>query len=296
MAVGALITALVIFGVCYASDPFDNALTDTDTCSKNCSEIYQPFGPVDECQRGCRFHVIEEFVSEDQNASALKITCYGSCVEAYNENSTRTEACKKGCDVQQQFAADLKEKEAGEGPSIHLLSPLMQVRAVYSSFVGAVHIIRSSLITYFISDDNSIVAVESEPEIVLGIDPEAVARENPLLQAQQEPRQLSVGDESGEPSMVKCLPWQVGVHPYILVASLGVLVVFTLYVIMAFCGATTSSKAKAYASEKSLQVDPMALPVKLVRPEDLTRLSLTEEEDLDAPPLPTKVKLPDSLI
>lgn len=44
----------------------------------------------------------------------------------------------------------------------------------------------------------------------------------------------------------------------------------------------------------SIQSDPMPVPIKLVRPEDLTRLSLMEEDDLQAPPLPTKVSLPDT--
>lgn len=75
-----------------------------------------------------------------------------------------------------------------ERPSIHLLSPLMQVHAVYSSFVGAVHIVRSSLVTYFMSDDSSIVAVESEPEIIMEVIPEA-GDTNSLLEAHQLPRQ-----------------------------------------------------------------------------------------------------------
>lgn len=44
----------------------------------------------------------------------------------------------------------------------------------------------------------------------------------------------------------------------------------------------------------SVQADPLPLPIKLVRPEDLTKLSLMEEEEQQAPPLPTKVKLPDT--
>lgn len=291
---------LAIFSaaLCRASSPsetFDDAASDSLMCSKNCTDKYAASGPIDECQRGCRFHVIEEFfISSDLNATQMNLACYGSCVEAYSENSSRTDACKDGCDIQQKIV--MEKKQADEEPSIHLLSPLMQVHAIYSSVVGAVHIIRSSLITYFIRDDNKIVAVESEPEIVLGIDTEAAADgENPLIQA-QESRQLTANEESDEPSVVKCVSQKIGVPPYILVASVVALVVFSLYVIIALCSTNNTSKAKAFSSGKNMDIDPMPLPVKLVRPEDLTRLSLTEEEDLQAPPLPTKVKLPDTMI
>ncbi|XP_068246948.1 transmembrane protein 59-like [Palaemon carinicauda] len=296
MANKTLALILAIFAVCQASETFDDAAADAVMCSKNCTDKYQQSGTVGECQRGCRFHVIEEFfISNDVNATQMNLACYGSCVEAYSENSSRTDACRDGCDIQQKIVVDEK-KQAGEEPSIHLLSPLMQVHAIYSSVVGAVHVIRSSLITYFIRDDNKIVAVESDPEIVLGIDTEAIAdSENPLLQA-QESRQLTVNEELDEPSVVKCVSEQVGVPPYILIVFVVALVVFSLYIIIALCSSSNTSKAKAFTAGKNMEIDPMPLPVKLVRPEDLTRLSFTEEEDLQAPPLPTKVKLPDTLI
>ncbi|XP_064088700.1 transmembrane protein 59-like [Macrobrachium nipponense] len=292
----AITLAIFFVAVCRASsqETFDDAASNSLMCSKNCTDKYTTEGLIDECQRGCRFHVIEEFfISSDLNATQMNLACYGSCVEAYSENSSRTDACKDGCDIQQKI---VMEKKADEEPSIHLLSPLMQVHAIYSSVVGAVHIIRSSLITYFIRDDNKIIAVESEPEIVLGIDTEAAADgENPLVQA-QDSRQLTVNEENDEPSVVKCVSQQIGVPPYILVASVVALVVFSLYVIIALCSTNNTSKAKAFSNGKNIDIDPMPLPVKLVRPEDLTRLSLTEEEDLQAPPLPTKVKLPDTMI
>lgn len=77
---------------------------------------------------------------------------------------------------------------------MHLLSPLMQVRSVYSSFIGAIHIVRSSLVTYFVSDDSQIVAVESEPQIIMEVMPEAEKAPNmekapSMDEAQQKSRQ-----------------------------------------------------------------------------------------------------------
>ena len=80
------------------------------------------------------------------------------------------------------------EQDEDEGPSIHLLSPVMTVRSIYSFVVGAIHVIRTSLVTYFISDDNSIVAVESEPEILLGIEADDLEGNDLLPAAEQQAR------------------------------------------------------------------------------------------------------------
>ncbi|KAK7075133.1 hypothetical protein SK128_009531 [Halocaridina rubra] len=301
MAAGGkiLLITLAIFTFCQGLESFDDALSDADTCSKNCIDTYKDSELLDECERGCRFHVIAEFVAGDENATVVLDTCTGSCSESYNETSPSTEACRKGCGFQHGVMINLKKEETEEGPSIHVLSPLMQVRAVYSRVIGAIRLIRISLITYFLRDDNSVVAVESEPEIIVGIDTEAVEGDGPLLEADQQPRQLSLENDSvdsGEPSVVACVSNQLGVPPYILVASAVALVVFTLYVLVAFCSTSKPPKAKAYTSEQTMHIDPSHLPVKLVRPEDLTKLSLTEEDDMQAPALPIKVKLPDSLI
>lgn len=80
---------------------------------------------------------------------------------------------------------------------MHLLSPLMQVRSVYSSFIGAIHIVRSSLVTYFVSDDSQIVAVESEPQIIMEVMPGAekapkMEKEPSMDEAQQKTRQCKI--------------------------------------------------------------------------------------------------------
>lgn len=87
------------------------------------------------------------------------------------------------------FFFPFQEEEEEEKPTLHLLKPLMQMQAVYSSIVGAVHIVRTSLVTYFVSDDSSIVAVESEPEIMLEILPEGADGDSPMQGLQAEPRQ-----------------------------------------------------------------------------------------------------------
>lgn len=54
------------------------------------------------------------------------------------------------------------------------------MQSVYSSVVGTVHVWRSSLVTYFRRDDDSIVAVESQPQIVMEVLPEAAGRPSSL--------------------------------------------------------------------------------------------------------------------
>ncbi|KAG7173212.1 transmembrane protein 59-like [Homarus americanus] len=305
---GALIVCTILT-VCWGQNSFDSILSDVTACEEGCTKSYSPHtnpNPSNHvaCARGCRLYSISNIIVENHDhgnavdgsdAHPVRNTCYNACVEAYNETSPSTASCKVGCDSQEIKVAESKKKDDDEGPSIHLLSPLRQVHSVYSSFVGAVHIVRSSLVTYFMSDDSSIVVVESEPQVFMEVLSEAEV-ENPLQEALQQSRQMPMMEPVEDPSVVHCVSRRLGVPPYLLVASVLVLVLFTVYVIFAVCTTATPPKAKAYASGLSVQADPIHMPVKLVRPEDLTRLSLTEEEDLQAPPLPTKVKLPDSVI
>ncbi|XP_045121795.1 transmembrane protein 59-like isoform X1 [Portunus trituberculatus] len=312
---------LSLFSLSGALGGFQGLLGDPKGCEESCLVSYAPHTNPDggdesqACSRGCRLYTITEFVAFGEKLGQKnaigplrtpKESCFNACVDAYNETSGNTVACKFGCEAQETSRLEKKQKEQEEEEeshqSIHLLSPLVQVRAVYSSLVGAVHIVRSSLVTYFTAEDNSIVAVESPPEIlveVLNADEEVKAdggdgvdgaKLSPPL-----PRFLSSegaeGVDSGEPSVVRCVSQRLGVPPPLLVASALVLVLFTIYVIFAVCSA---APAKTRKEALSVQADPLPLPIKLVRPEDLTRLSLMEEDDLQAPPLPTKVKLPDS--
>nr|XP_053644629.1 transmembrane protein 59-like [Cherax quadricarinatus] len=239
-----ILATFAVFSTSSGEDAFQNILTDVTSCEESCSKSYSPHTNPDSrdvvaCGQGCRFYSISEFVMEDHPD-------HGNTIDGSDANPVKN-ACyngKRALVIQWTPALRyyfIPEVEVDEGPSIHLLSPIMQVHAVYSSFVGAVHIVRSSLVTYFMSDDNSVVAVESQPKFIMEVLPEddKSARE----EQQQQPRECECSYNG-----------------------------------------------------LSVEADPMSMPVKLVRPEDLTRLSLTDEDDLQAPALPTKVKLPDSII
>ncbi|KAK8723305.1 hypothetical protein OTU49_011639, partial [Cherax quadricarinatus] len=197
-----ILATFAVFSTSSGEDAFQNILTDVTSCEESCSKSYSPHTNPDSrdvvaCGQGCRFYSISEFVMEDHpdhgntidgsDANPIKNACYNACVESYNETAPNTAACKFGCNSQELKVLAARNKEVDEGPSIHLLSPIMQVHAVYSSFVGAVHIVRSSLVTYFMSDDNSVVAVESQPKFIMEVLPEddKSARE----EQQQQPRE-----------------------------------------------------------------------------------------------------------
>jgi len=294
-----------------SSGAFDQILENVKPCKESCVTSYPPHtypGSSDSnaCERGCRFYTIGDFVSdgltdkteehgngiEEIDVSKVKNLCYGSCVEAYNETSSLTVACKFGCDAQER-ASKMEDEKEGE-PAIHLLSPIMQVRAVYTSMMGALKVFRTSVITYFISDDSKIIAMESEPEIVMEVAlPVDDAQETAPLKARNLDREM-IEDSRNDPSVVACFSRQLGVPPYLLVASVMALICFTIYIICAVCSTAEASKHKGL----SVQSDPIVpiMPVKCVRPEDLTKLSLIEEDDQQAPALPIKVHLPYSKV
>ncbi|KAK4315021.1 hypothetical protein Pmani_013725 [Petrolisthes manimaculis] len=309
------VVSCAVFSSSRASETFDNILGDVKPCEEYCTKSYSPHtnpnvDDNDACNRGCRFYTISKFLNigepkhgnavDGSDANPVKKACDDACVEAYNETSHNTVACKYGCESQSTTAEQQKKKGEDDGPSMHLLSPLMQVRSVYSSFIGAIHIVRSSLVTYFVSDDSQIVAVESAPQIIMEVVPGAEKIPS-VEEAQEKSRNLALSEaRPDQPTVTYLEPGSYIPKPHIVLLGVLALSFVTTLLIYSICITFVPRKSKVYGEGLSIQADPLPLPVKLVRPEDLTKLSLTEEEDYDgnqqAPPLPTKVNLPDTLI
>lgn len=306
-----LLLASYIIVVSASNGAFNQLLENVQPCQESCIASYPPHtypGSSDSnaCERGCRFYTIGDFVADgvaeqkehgngiEDTDSKVKKLCYGSCVEAYNETSSLTVACKFGCDAQDGVSNKDKEKEEEE-QTMHLLSPIMQVRSVYTSMMGALRVVRTSIITYFISDDDQVIAMESDPQIIMEVAiPVDDAQETAPLQARNLEREF-VDDSGSDPSVVACFSQRLGVPPSLLVASVMALACFSIYIICAVFSTAESSKQKGL-SVRADPIVPMHMPVnvKCVRPEELTKLSLMDEDDQQAPPLPIKVHLPSS--
>lgn len=295
-----------------SSSAFSNILDDTKNCEEHCTQTYPPHtypegSDNDACMRGCRLYTVTNFVTadepehtnsiEDNGLTPAKVLCYRSCVEAYNETSSNTSACKVGCDGQETISLKTKEKKKGEEDTgIHMLKPIMQVREVVSKVFGMLRVVQSTLTTYFLRDDDKLIAMEGPVEIMVQVVPPSEAQQELEMVSKLESKDNDAAASgnlvsgSGATS-IECISRRVGVPPYLLFISLISFLLFLIYVFFVIC---SNGKRKAKQLKSSIPIPTHALPIKLVRPEDLTKLSLMDEEDGQAPALPHKVKLPDN--
>lgn len=313
MAQSLLKFCLICVNICLilTSSPFDDILDNSKKCEEECTQSFAPHtypnGSDNEaCMRGCRLYTVTNFVTSDEpkhpngvdddGLTPAKHLCYRSCIEAYNETSDSTSACRVGCDHQETISLKAKENEDEAGSGIHLLKPIMQIREVVSKVFGMLRIVQTSLTTYFVRDDNKLVAMEGPVEISVQVVPPVDVEETPDIMSKLESN--SEGEELNDvvadsATSIECISRRVGMPPYLLLVSLITFVLFLIYVLFVICSSGNKKEKKA---KLGMPIPTHALPIKLVRPEDLTKLSLMDEEENQAPPLPHKVKLPDNTI
>ncbi|XP_076035112.1 uncharacterized protein LOC143021463 [Oratosquilla oratoria] len=303
---GKVVFVFSVIVACVAIDLNEGHLKETKTCEESCkqssTDTPNEGSELTSCERGCRFYRIAQHIASsrkdesvedvDSKTSPVMTICHDSCVSSYNETSSATQACKMGCTFQEADAS-ITSKDT-EQPSFHILVPLMQVRQISSRVTGIFHIIKSSIVTFFMSDNQEVVAIESDPEVLIEIRPDQLEEETPRDALARMGEKMAEEGPQVRSTIVQSFSEQLGIPPYLLLISVLALLLFMLYVLFGMC--TISPKKKSLKNGLSIQSDHMPVPVKLVRTEDLTKLTLTEEEDPQAPPLPSKVKLPDSVI
>jgi len=157
--------------------------------------------------------------------------------------------------------------------------------------VDGFHIVRTQVLTYFLGDNNKLIAVASSPEIFINVVPgeggSNVHHESPedLLTQQSEHRRedMMANPETETVTRVSLDPRRYNYMMHLLLLLAGVTVAMLG---LTYCLAVARTRQHKTLKAANLNLALQQEPLKLVRPEDLTKLSLMEEEE--APPLPNK--------
>lgn len=291
---------------CFSLEQLDS----TQKCQEQCNKSYAPHtsitnGEPESCQRGCRFYAIAKLLAEKKpEGSSTVEMCNQSCGEAYNGNTDALlMPCFEGCKFQDmstlpQVVTGTEDKEDFMSRLQHA-TPIMQVRKVMAKVVGGFQILRTQVMTYFLQDDNTLLAVQSPAEIVIdavpGMESEGQKTVQEFLESENKAADDAVNqrddpfflanskDSVSKVSLESNRRYTYLMHLLILLAGVSMALLG-----LSYCLALARHQQKKTLKAANLNLALHQEPLKLVRPEDLTKLSLMDEEDMQAPPLPNK--------
>ena len=129
--------------------------------------------------------IIYSLTLVDNYLLLLIVTIISDCTQAYPLESKYglRQACEEGCQNQMEECArqphrfsdntvevkdNATKSEIGadeSGKVWNLGTPVLQVRKVMAQVVGQFHVLRTSIMTYFLQDDNTLIAVQSQPQV-----------------------------------------------------------------------------------------------------------------------------------
>lgn len=289
-------------------------------CLESCSEAYMPGSSTSEeltpCELGCAH---QWSLAQQANEMPMKddtAVNRGAAVDPAAGDDV--EVLRLVVDGSAPSANTVDDKAPVEkeesGMVLSFDRPVMQVRKVVAQVRGAFHILKTSVLTYFLQDDDTLLAVQSQPEVIVGVAPQEGfnSPEEVLQEAENKPQAREEGimsdgfgtihvsgfgaDGSGMPpqsSGVEVVALSSRRSAYLLHLLLLLAVVSLALLGLSYCLAAARHQQRRTLKAANLATAVQKEPLKLVRPEDLTKLSLMEEEDTShqAPPLPLKQDL-----
>ncbi|KAF2353252.1 hypothetical protein FHG87_015995 [Trinorchestia longiramus] len=316
---------------------FAQELESNQDCELYCDANFKT-SAARSCGRGCRFFVITKFLSPTADLRAL---CKASCEDAYGINDPDFLTCDTGCGKQLSITGGQTPARptagplllpqdsdvpsaTGEGLQLHMMRPVMQVQRVVASVMCNLRVLKKSVLTYFMRDDNTIMAVESSPEVCRAVEssPEVMLEISPMNEDEcgggggepspaprseedsanrdssssswslenLNPFSSRVYDASVEPALSEETVTRVSLHDtrytYLLHLLLLLAAVSLSLLALSYCFAVARHQRRQAAKATNLAVAVQSEPLKLVRPEELTKLTLLEDDQ--AGPLPHK--------
>lgn len=266
-------------------------LRTLEGCEKSCVSMDSQVSSIP-CERGCRLYgILNSFNSSSDPLSR----CSQDCEEAYKNGSSSTAVvqCKDGCSNYKLSEDNEKaEKEATE-LSWGGMQPMMQLREVVTRTVDGIRMIQTRVIAIFRKDDQ-IIEIRTPTQTFVDLrGVEGFQPEEPKLpeiglrdsrvrdEAAQHPTAQGMDSDMTGESGVRVVA--LGAKQQQLRGRIVMLVVLqcAIVLLLVYAGLVMYWRRAAHAAKQNKQVNISTAvrqePLKLVRPEDLTKLSLMDE-------------------
>jgi len=274
-----LITTLAV--ICVFSEGGFVSISD---CMSQCPSVD---GSYTECERGCRFYGMSLKYSEWTNErNATMDNCMQDCMEAYDAEVEERQAktCLLGCNTYD----DLIEKAAPqplvkpEDSGFLGLRPLMTLREVTKT-VNGVRMLQTRVVAYFLAGDQ-LVQVETPAQVFIDMP----AGAGGLSESRHDSKEAPAVDEGlwrgaapeprGADRVEKVRVLRKDFQHLLAVLSTTLIILLVAFYVLVLYRRSLIRKHK----QANLTLAVNHEPLKLVLPEDLTKLSLVEEDEMPA--------------
>jgi len=244
-----------------------------------------------ECERGCRFfgYALEH---GDAAKERTLVKCQEDCEAAYGLSSSsqgaQTKSCFFGCNLYNDLIdaaapAPLKEGEDTSVGFLGSMQPLMTLREVAVKTVDGIRMMQTRVVAFFIKDDK-LIQVETQPQVFIDVpadrrvevEGEHSEEDSVSVKGRMDDGLVFLGkpsEQSDRVEKVRVMRTDLQ-HLLMLFSTTLIILLVALYVLVLY---RRSLVRKNKQANLSLAVNHE--PLKLVLPEDLTKLSLVEEEE-----------------
>lgn len=248
------------------------------------------------CERGCRFYGIQKMLEGPATEpSDLLSHCKQDCLEAYTEQ--RLAQCSAGCEGQHAISQAAAPLEESQRP---WLGPIAQVQETFVRMLGEMRLQTSRMLTFFVRGNETMVVVGPQRTFLMDAGAFAPSEDKDALGEDTEGRYPEDSEGSSEDSLdamfQQLLREAEGGEtqrggPTVERISRRRAAVFALWLNVAAVVATVAVFVCAVSmllrlrrgrnqglKQANLSIAVQQEPLKLVRPEDLTKLSLIEDD------------------
>jgi len=235
-----------------------------------------------QCERGCRFFGYALAHGSSARDKTF-VRCQEDCEAAYGLTSAslgqQTKSCLMGCNLYNDMidaAAPASLKEGEDEGMFGGLQPLMTLREVAMKTVDGIRMMQTRVVAFFL-DGDKLIQVETQPQVFIDIP----AGEGEVQSQEETEGRMDEGLVWGKPlqeSVERVEKVRVmrtdAQHMLALITTTMIILLVALYVLVLYRRSLLKKNKKA-----NLAVAVNHEPLKLVLPEDLTKLSLVEEDD-----------------
>jgi len=260
-----------------------------------CQQACEPKETMVPCQRGCRFYGIQEKIEGVLSSPALFLDhCKQDCKEAYGDE--HEQQCFGGCERQHGIREGQRALENTEEEGGFWLGPVARVQETFVRTMGGMQVMSSRLLAFFVRGNETMVVVGPQRTFVMegpagetavddtGVHPESEAASGEAQDFDDMLRSLENRLEGGAtgPTVQRLSRRRLELTALAINVT-AVLATIAVFVFALSMLVRVQRRRAQGLKQANLTVAIQQEPLKLVRPEDLTKLSLIEDDTLDLP-------------
>jgi len=262
--------------------------------SQDCMNKCQPDGEAEsyvQCERGCRFFGLSLSYGQSEQGKPFQI-CQDDCTEAYGLVKDST-SCIEGCSIHKKMLDEATANQTAEASLPTGMIPMMTFREIATKTVDGLRMVQTRVVAFFIKDDQ-LIQIATQPQIFIDVPVDGGLVSNKESEEVSPRRDSYIPDDSfllgrdrpevfrdaeqqeSRPRIVRIMrSHNIQLHQLLAVLCASLVLLIVVVYSLSLYRRALNRRNKQSNITRVLNQEPL----KLVRPEDLTKLSLMEEDE-----------------